>query len=80
MIIISVVIKAYTIITLSIIMDEAWNINNPRPFPKDKYELVVWEEQDFIKMKDGSYILRPKRKVDSKLKKYAREKYNAKER
>tara|TARA_Y100001963_G_C6736178_1_gene426544 strand:- start:881 stop:1120 length:240 start_codon:yes stop_codon:yes gene_type:complete len=79
MILFGVLIKAYTVITFSIVLDEAWNASNPRPFPAKKYNMMQWEEQDFIKMKDGSYILRPKRKVDSKLKKYARDKYYNKE-
>jgi hypothetical protein len=40
--------------------------------------MMQWEEKDFVKMKDGSYILRPKRKVDSELKEYARKKYHEK--
>lgn len=77
MIILGVVIKAYTIITFTIVCDEAWNINNPRPYPSQKYYMMQWEEEDFIKMNDGSYKLRPKRKVDSELKKYARDKHNS---
>ena len=77
MILFSVLIKAYTIMTFTMPMDEAWNINNPRPFPSQEYYLLQWEEQDFIKMNDGSYKLRPKRKVDSDLKKYARNKHNS---
>ena len=51
MIILGVVIKAYTIITFTIVCDEAWNINNPRPYPSQKYYMMQWEEEDFIKMK-----------------------------
>ena len=78
MIIGEMLLIGYSIVTLSTCVDELWNINNPRPFPKAKYELVVWEEQDFIKMNDGSYVLRPKRKVDSNIKRYARKRHNAK--
>ena len=80
MIIGEMLLIGYSFITLSTCADELWNINNPRPFPKAKYHLVVWEEQDFIKMKDGSYVLRPKRKVDNKVKECARKKYYAKKR
>tara|TARA_Y100000401_G_scaffold108354_1_gene103554 strand:+ start:4159 stop:4401 length:243 start_codon:yes stop_codon:yes gene_type:complete len=75
MIILEIVLKGYVAIALSTGVDELWNINNPRPYPKADYVLVKWEEKDFIKMKDGSYMLRPKRKVDSKLKAIARSRY-----
>ena len=75
MIIFSVVVKAYTIITFSIVADELWNISNPRPYPSKNYYAMQWDRNDFVEMKDGSYRLRPKRKVDSNLKKYARKKY-----
>tara|TARA_B100000519_G_scaffold197003_1_gene204177 strand:+ start:567 stop:809 length:243 start_codon:yes stop_codon:yes gene_type:complete len=75
MIIFEIVLKGYIAIALSTGLDELWNINNPRPFPKVEYNLVKWEEKDFIKMKDGSYLLRPKRKIDSKLKAFARSRY-----
>ena len=56
-------------------VDEIWNIENPRPYPKAKYYMLEWEEDDFIKMKDGSYLLRPKRKTDNELKRYIRNEY-----
>ena len=74
MILASVVIKAYTIMAFSTFLDEVWNMHNPRPFPKGKYHLMSWEEDDFIKMKDGSYLLRSKQKADSELKAYVRKK------
>tara|TARA_R100001530_G_scaffold125162_1_gene93579 strand:- start:172 stop:405 length:234 start_codon:yes stop_codon:yes gene_type:complete len=74
MIILEVVLRAYMAITFTSLADEVWNINNPRPYPKKTYVMMQWEEDDFYKLRDGSYRLRPKRKVDSKLKKYARQK------
>tara|TARA_R100001594_G_scaffold150120_1_gene210090 strand:- start:490 stop:741 length:252 start_codon:yes stop_codon:yes gene_type:complete len=74
MILASVVIKAYTIMAFSTFADEIWNMHNPRPFPAKKYELMQWEEDDFIKMKDGSYLLRHKQKADSELKEFMRKK------
>ena len=54
--------------------DEIWNMHNPRPFPAKKYEFMQWEEDDFIKMKDGRYLLRRKQKADSELKGFMRKK------
>ena len=76
MVIWGVAIKAYTIITFSVIADEAWNIKNPRPEPKDKYLAVNWEKEDFIFYTDGSYVLRKKRKVDNKNKAEARRQWH----
>jgi hypothetical protein len=78
MILFGVLIKSYAVIGVLFVADEMWNIHNPRPFPKQEYHMMQWEEKDFVKMKDGSYILRPKRKVDSELKEYARKKYHEK--
>lgn len=69
-----VLLKASVIISFTFVLDESWNMSNPRPFPKQKYYMMQWEEDDFIKMKDGSYVLRPKQKADNNLKKYARKK------
>ena len=75
MIILGVVVKAYTIIIFSIVEDEVWNIKNPRPNPSKDYYAMQWEQDDFVKMKDGSYKLRPRRKVDSDIKREARKRY-----
>lgn len=72
MIIWGVVIKAYTVLTFLTMADEVWNIKNPRPYPKATYQLVNWEEKDFIFLKNGSYVLRKKRKVDNETKAQAR--------
>lgn len=74
MILPAVLVKVYTVITFIFIADECWNMNHPRPFPKQEYYIMQWEEDDFIKMKDGSYRLRLQRKTDSDLKKHARQK------
>lgn len=74
MILPSVLVTAYTVINLSIAVDEIWNMYNPRPFPKKPYRMMQWEEDDFIKMNDGSYILRKSQKADSDLKKRMRNK------
>ena len=79
MVIWGVAIKAYTIITFSVIADEVWNIKNPRPEPKDKYLAVNWEKEDFIFYTDGSYVLREKRKVDNKNKAEARRQWHERE-
>ena len=75
MVILGVLINAYTIMTFATIFDEAWNISNPRPYPARKYYLLQWEEQDFYKNIHSQWILRPKRNTDSELKKAVREKY-----
>ena len=61
--------------TFATAFDEAWNINNPRPYPSKKYYLLQWEEKDFYKNIYGYWILRPKRKTDSELKREIRIKY-----
>ena len=69
------IIKFYFICTILTMADEIWNIQHPRPFPKQHYYMLQWEQADFIQLKNGEWILRPKRKVDSELKKAIREKY-----
>ena len=75
MVILGVLIKAYTIMTFATAFDEAWNINNPRPYPAQKYFLLQWEEKDFYKNIHGHWMLRPKRKTDSELKEAVRKQY-----
>ena len=36
LIIFSVMIDAYALMTFSSVLDEAWNCANPRPYPKEK--------------------------------------------
>jgi hypothetical protein len=58
MILASVVIKAYVIMTFMTVANEAWNINNPRPYPKGIYASVNWNANDFYYRKNGEAILR----------------------
>jgi|TARA_R100001594_G_scaffold124233_1_gene161009 hypothetical protein len=75
MVIAEVLIKAYAIIIFSIVVDENWNANNPRPYPNQMYYAVQWEEKDFYKNIYGQWVLRPKRKTDNELKQFIRSKY-----
>ena len=75
MVMVGVLVKAYVFIIFSIVIDENWNANNPRPYPNQIYYAVEWEEKDFYKNIYGQWILRPKRKTDSKLKETIREQY-----
>ena len=62
--------------TFATAFDEAWNMNNPRPFPMQKYHLMQWEAQDFYSKKiKGEWVLKKHRKTDSETKKYLRHKY-----
>mgnify|MGYP003149177715 FL=1 len=73
MVLLGMVIKCYTILAFMTITDEIWNLNNPRPYPQDKYyQLANWEEKDFIFYTDGTYVLREKRKADNETKAEAR--------
>ena len=74
MVILGVLINAYTICTFAIYIDEAWNMSHPRPYPKQTYHLLNWEELDFYKHK-GQWKLRKFRESDSLTKKYFRDKY-----
>ena len=70
------IIKYYIILTVLSIVDETWNINNPRPNPKAKYNRLQWEKADFFTYKiNNEWVLRPYRKTDTKLKKKVRKKY-----
>ena len=62
--------------TLSIIYNEIWNFNHPRPFPVQKYYALKWEYADFYTKKyKGQWVLRKYRKTDSETKRMIREKY-----
>lgn len=74
MVILGVLIKAYAICTFATALDETWNMTHPRPYPKQKYYILEWEELDFFKYK-GEWILREFRETDSEAKKYLRNKY-----
>ena len=74
MILWGVLINAYFLCTFSTAVDEAWNMKNPRPYPKQVYILLNWEEIDFFKH-EGEWILREFRETDSKAKEYIRSEY-----
>ena len=72
----SVVIKAYTAMTFLFVVDETWNMKHPRPYPKQNYYMMQWEEKDFYTFKiEGEWVLRKYRKTDTELKKTLRDKY-----
>tara|TARA_R100000700_G_C3178959_1_gene155024 strand:- start:3667 stop:3912 length:246 start_codon:yes stop_codon:yes gene_type:complete len=76
MILPSVLVKAYGVITFIVVVEEVWNINNPRPYPKKDYYMMQWEKKDFYSNKiNGQWKLRRHRKTDSKLKKNARKRH-----
>ena len=74
MILFGVLINAYFLCTFSTAIDEAWNMKYPRPYPKQEYILLNWEEIDFFKSK-GKWILREFRETDNKTKEYLRRQY-----
>jgi len=70
------IIKFYIVATLLTIFDEAWNIKNPRPYPKQIYYSVQWEEKDFYTFKiDDEWVLRKYRKTDNNIKREVRKQY-----
>ena len=74
MIIVGVVVKAYTIMTLLTAGDEMWNCNNPRPHPVVKYNACQWNESDMVKI-NGEWHLRPQGEDDNKFEKFYRKRY-----
>jgi hypothetical protein len=70
------ILTCYAFVALLSLVDEVWNVNNPRPEPKGKYHVIVWEKKDFYSFQvQGEWVLRKKRKTDSPLKKRIRAKY-----
>tara|TARA_R110002050_G_scaffold6819_1_gene27427 strand:- start:1435 stop:1710 length:276 start_codon:yes stop_codon:yes gene_type:complete len=74
LIIFSVMIDAYALMTFSSVLDEAWNCANPRPYPKEKYNVCQWSESDLINHK-GEWILKPRDKDDNFIEKKVRKVY-----
>ena len=74
LIIFSVIIEVYAYMTLSSLLDEAWNCANPRPYPKKKYEVCQWTELDLAEHK-GHWFLRPRVENDTAIKKKIRKIY-----
>ena len=64
MIMLGVIIKAYTIMTFMTIGDEVWNMTHPRPFPNATYMIVNWELRDFDLLKGGRCVLKKVGKQD----------------
>ena len=70
------IITLYAIATFLTVSDEIWNINHPRPNPKQTYYAMQWEKADFYSQKiNNEWVLRKYRKTDSPTKKEARAKY-----
>ena len=70
------ILTFYTIATLITASDEIWNIQHPRPHPKQTYYALEWEEKDFYTQKiNNEWILRKYRKTDNKMKRYVRNQY-----
>ena len=70
------ILKLYIVATILTSYNELWNINNPRPQPKQTFYMLQWEEKDFYTYKiNNQWVLRKYRKTDSKIKKQVRKKY-----
>ena len=70
------ILKLYIVATLLTSYNELWNINNPRPQPKQTFYMLEWEEKDFFTYKiKNQWILRKYRKTDTPLKRRIRNKY-----
>ena len=55
-------------------VEEIWNYNNPRPFPKKEYILINWDQGDFKKV-DNEWVLMTKHRWDKPFKANARKRY-----
>ena len=55
-------------------LQEVWNYNNPRPFPKQEYIYINWEDTDFKKV-DGEWVLMKTHMYDPPIKAKARKRY-----
>ena len=56
-------------------IEEIHNCNNPNTIGSVPHVLCVWTDKDFVALKNGGRILRPKRKADNSIKAYYREKW-----
>ena len=57
-------------------IEEIYTCNHPNTIGDDlPHFLCDWEDQDFVKTRDGGRVLRPKRKKDNFIKAHYREKY-----
>ena len=70
------ILKLYIILTFTTAIDEIYNITHPRPFPKQTYYSLQWDELDFISEKiNNEWVLRIYRESDNELKSYVRKQY-----
>ena len=66
-------IYMYTMVILTPI-EEIWNYNNPRPYPKEKYILINWTVGDFKEV-NGELVLMKNHMHDKPFKAKARKRY-----
>ena len=62
------------ILTLQVV-DECWNCNNPRKYPKKKYIVCQWDDKDIFKDNKGNFHPYPEAKEDNYFERKARIKY-----
>tara|TARA_R110002020_G_scaffold133393_2_gene297703 strand:+ start:576 stop:830 length:255 start_codon:yes stop_codon:yes gene_type:complete len=74
MILINAIIIGYYFCTMTTAIDEAWNMTHPRPYPKQEYVLLNWEELDFYQ-DQGKWLIREFRESDNETKAYFRSKH-----
>ena len=69
--------KYYLVLTLFLqIGEEFYTCNNPNLIGKQNIHILCdWDRDDFVKLRDGSKVLRPVRKKDNLAKAYYRKKY-----
>jgi hypothetical protein len=68
----------YYLILLLVVqpIDEFYTCNNPNTISEDSLHILCdWEDADFITLKNGNRVLRPKRKKDNLIKAHYRRKY-----
>ena len=70
------IFKVYILMTFLTAVDEIYNITHPRPFPKQTYYSLQWDELDFIPEKiNNEWVLRIYRESDNEMKSYVRKQY-----
>ena len=73
---IGMLITMYSICTFLTIAHEAWNMKNPRRYPKQTHILTNWEVDDFYSFKiDNEWVLRKHRKIDTDIEIILRNQY-----
>ena len=56
-------------------IEEIYTCNHPNTIDNNQQLLCNWTDADFVKLNDGTRVLRPKRKKDNFVKAYYRRKY-----